>query len=164
MTITESDIVLDDWKQTKENIRHFGNMLTQLRLQGIPIGTAIQAAGLITAPTTADIRFPIAGLEISVASIILFAGSLYLVPIFALDVFHFSLLLSAVFHAIEIEEKAVFKGNLGLTHALTSPKATFIHIFFAFFTYLVVILFGFVMAFLLNSPPPKVLWGVLPLR
>jgi hypothetical protein len=42
----EMDLVLKDWEMTKDRIKHFDDATIRLRLQGIPIGTAIQAIGL----------------------------------------------------------------------------------------------------------------------
>ena len=147
--MSKKDLVLEDWKMTKDRIKHFDDVVIRLRLQGIPIGTAIQAVGLASVQYTQNIK--IGG--ISAASLIVALGSVYLLPIFFLDLLHYNLLLISVKHGKYIEELPAYKGKLNITKKLTSHKLTLLHTVSAIFVYSGVIALGFVLAYFINTLP-----------
>lgn len=143
------DLILKDWEMTKDRIKHFDDAVIRLRLQGIPIGTAIQAIGLASFQYTQNIRIA----NVSATSFIVALGSIYLIPIFLLDMLHYKLLLIAVEHAQEIEAMPKYKGKLRITTKLTKPWLTKLHSACAMIVYLSVIAFGFIFAYILNRIP-----------
>lgn len=145
----EEDLVLKDWEMTKDRIKHFDNAVIRLRLQGIPIGTAIQAIGLTSFQYTHTLRI----WDISAASLIIALGSIYLIPIFALDILHYELMLISVEHGREIEAMPKYRGRLQITTRLTKPWLTRLHWFCAIAVYLGVIILGFILAYFINGIP-----------
>lgn len=143
----ETDLVLKDWEMTKDRIKHFDDVTIRLRLQGIPIGTAIQAIGLASFQYTQNIRV----WGVTATSLIIALGSIYLIPIFLLDILHYKLMLISVEHAKQIESMSKYKGKLQITTKLTTPKLTLLHWICAMTVYLGVIFFGFVLAYFVNS-------------
>ena len=135
-------IKLEDWKMTKDRIKHFDDVVMRTRLQGLPIASAIQASAFITADTIGKIELNIFGATFPVFSVLVLAGLFYLVPVILLDVLHFSLLRKAVGHAISIEDHGIFKENLGITKALTSTRLTLLHSVGAYSIYALMILVG----------------------
>jgi hypothetical protein len=103
----------------KDRISHFNERITELRISGLPIATAIQGAGLVVAEQL--------GWHSQAASFLFLFGALFLMPLFTLDQFYFTLLLRSVERAMEIEKKEPFKGNLLITHRLTSTWLSYIH-------------------------------------
>lgn len=150
----EDKLLLEDWKMTKDRIKHFDDVVIRIRLQGIPIATAIFAVGFASFQYTREIRLSIGCSTINAPALIILLGSLYLIPIFALDLFHFRLLLISVEHARTIEQESKFKGRLQITTNLTSPKLTKLHTAVAVLLYLGVIIFGFILAYVMNTMPP----------
>ena len=138
--MNDRDLILKDWEMTKDRIKHFDDVVIRLRIQGIPIAATIQAAGLASIEYTKDIIF----CGLSLTSLILIFGSLYLIPIFGLDLFHFKLLIISVNHAKNIEDSSEFKGKLQITSKLTSPILTWLHTILAAAIYLILILFGII--------------------
>lgn len=136
--MTDQDLILRDWEITKDRIKHFNDVIIRLRMRGIPIAAAIQAAGLASIEYTKDLRF----FGWSLISLILIFGSLYLLPIIGLDLFHFRLLLLAVSHAKSIEQLPEYKNKLQITTKLTSPILTGVHVILAVILYGVVFIFG----------------------
>jgi hypothetical protein len=148
----EDDLILKDWEMTKDRIKHFDDVIIRLRLQGIPIGTAIQAIGLASFQYTQNIKI----LNIlSAASLIVALGSIYLIPIFALDILHYTLLLISVEHARQIEAMPKYKGKLQITTKLTKPWLTKLHWFCAIAVYIGIIIAGFILAYFINGIPIK---------
>ena len=145
--MTKEDLILKDWETTKDRIKHFDDTVIRLRLQGIPIGTAIQAVGLASFQYTQDITL----WGLSATSLIIALGSIYLIPIFLLDMLHYKLLLISVGHAKEIEAMPKYKGKLQITTKLTSHKLTLLHWACAIAVYLGVIALGFIVAYLVNG-------------
>ncbi len=148
--MSKPDLTLKDWEMTKDRIKHFDDVVIRLRLQGIPIATAIMAVGLASFPYTHPIRVSIFHWVITATSLIIALGSVYLIPIFALDALHYKLLLLSVKHAKEIEQSPKYKGKLQVTTILTSPILTRVHTVCALAVYLGVIVFGFVLAYVIN--------------
>ena len=72
--MNDEDLILKDWEMTKDRIKHFDDVIIRLRIQGIPIAAAIQAAGFASIDYTKNIFF----LGCSLTSLILIFGSLYL--------------------------------------------------------------------------------------
>ncbi len=131
-------LMFEDWKMTKDRIKHFDETMLRLRIQGIPMAAAIIAAAFASMEYTRHVvvfGFPL-------TSLILFLGSFYIVPIFGLDYFNFRLLVAAVNHARWIEEQPEFKGKLQVTTKLTSQRFTVNHRLLAFLLYVMLILFG----------------------
>ena len=140
----DDEILVEDWKMTKETIRHFGDVVMRIRLEGLPIATTIQAAAFATISTISNPKITIFNTEVTIFSMIMFASLLYLVPIFLLDIFYFHMLRKAVNHAREIEKMERFKDKLMLTTRLTSPKLTKAHRIIGHAIYLIVIVGGIV--------------------
>ena len=147
--MSKSDLVLEDWKMTKDRIKHFDDVVIRLRLQGIPIGTAIQAIGLASLQYTRNIRI----WGISATSFIVALGSVYLLPIFLLDLLHYNLMLISVRHGKYIEALPAYQGKLQITTKLTSHKLTVLHTVCAILVYSGVIVLGFVLAYFINTLP-----------
>ncbi len=135
MLSSDAFLYLKDWEMTKDRIKHFDGTVIQLRIQGIPLATAILAAGFIAAPTLRSTQINVGGFHFSALSLVFLASALFLVPIALLDWLHYSLLLIAVRHAIEIENRAEFRDKLLITHKLTSPLLTSTHSIAAFVIY-----------------------------
>lgn len=144
-----TDLILEDWKITKDRIKHFDDVVIRLRLQGIPIATAILAMGLASFEYTHNIKF----LGINTTSLIVALGALYLLPVFFLDMLHYKLLLISVKHGQLIEAIPKYKGKLQITTKLTSPKLTTVHTICAIVIYICIIVCGFVLAYYINTLP-----------
>jgi hypothetical protein len=142
------ELRFEDWKMTKNRIKHFDDIVMKTRVQGIPIATAIQAAAFVSAASVGKIETTIFNYQISVFSIIILSSLTYLVPVLLLDIFHFKLLLKAVKHASKIEEEEPFKGKLEITHKLTSRGLSVLHSLGGYGTYFVIFLAGFYFAFI----------------
>lgn len=121
----DNEIRLEDWKMTKDRIKHFDDMVMKTRVQGLPIATAIQAIAFATLASVGKIQTTI--LDLPVFSLIIIAGLIYLVPVLLLDVLHLLLLRKAVMHAKNIEE-TYFKNTLSITRILSNRKLTILHI------------------------------------
>src|SRR6266567_1441091 len=44
---TDSELYLKDWEMTKDRIKHFDDVVIRIRTQGVPLATAILAAGFV---------------------------------------------------------------------------------------------------------------------
>jgi len=143
----ETDLILKDWEMTKDRIKHFDDVTVRLRLQGIPIGTTIQAIGLASFQYTQNIRI----WGVTATSLIIALGSIYLIPIFLLDILHYKLLLISVEHAKQIEAMPKYKDKLQITTRLTSPRLTILHWICAIVVYSGVIILGFILASFVNT-------------
>jgi len=148
--MSQPDLILKDWEMTKDRIKHFDDVVIRMRLQGIPIATAILAVGLASFPYTHPIKVSILHWVITATSVIIALGSIYLIPIFVLDALHYNLLLRSIEHAKQIEQLPKYKGKLQITTILTSPILTRLHTICAVAVYLGVIAFGFVLAYVIN--------------
>lgn len=148
--MSQPDLILKDWEMTKDRIKHFDDVVIRMRLQGIPIATAIMAVGLASFPYTHAIKVFLFQWITTATSVIIALGSIYLIPILALDALHYKLLLLSVDHAKRIEQLPKYKGKLQITTVLTSPKLTRLHTICAGAVYLGVIAFGFVLAYVIN--------------
>jgi len=147
--MSEPDLILKDWEMTKDRIKHFDDVVTRLRLQGIPIGTAIQAIGLASFQYVQSIKI----WGVSAASLIIALGSIYLIPIFFLDLLHYNLMLISVRHGKDIEALPKYKGKLQITTKLTSRKLTILHTSCAVIVYCGVIILGLILAYFTNTLP-----------
>lgn len=121
----ENDLRLEDWKMTKDRIKHFDDMVMKTRVQGLPIATAIQAIAFASLASVGKIQTTI--LDLSVFSLIIIASLIYLVPVLLLDILHLILLSKAVKHAKNIEEN-FFKETISITRILSSRKLTALHV------------------------------------
>ena len=148
--MNDEDLILKDWEMTKDRIKHFDDVVIRIRLNGIPIGTAIQAAGLASLKYTHTFKF---GGIISPTSLIIAIGSIYLVPIFLLDMLHYDLLMKSVKHGMNIEDQPKYKGKLQITTKLTSDTLTKLHYYCAILVYAGSILGGLLVAFIINTLP-----------
>jgi hypothetical protein len=151
----DTDLVFEDWKMTKDRIKHFDDIVIRLRIGGIPIASAIIGAGLASFQYTSAIIFPMGSLTISATSIVILLGAFYLLPIFALDMFHFRLLLISVRHARQIEQQEKYKGKLQITTKLTSPALTVSHSVVAICIYVFVFIVALWLAYAVNFIPIK---------
>lgn len=141
----DDEIILEDWKMTKDRIKHFDDVVMRTRLQGLPIATALQAAAFLTSDTVGRINVNILNLNIinlPVFSLIILAGLVYLIPVILLDAVHFKLLMQAVKHAQKIEQMSRFKEKLGITTALTGGWLTVLHAGGAAVAYFLIIIVG----------------------
>ncbi|MCP8321727.1 MAG: hypothetical protein H3Z52_12435 [archaeon] len=136
--MSDDELLLQDWLMTKDRIKHFDDIVVRIRIQGIPIATAILAAGLISYQYTKEVIF----FGISAPALVVLAGTLYIIPILALDLFHFKLLMIAVEHGKYIENLPQFKGKLQITTKLTGRWLTIFHIVFAIAIYVVILVAG----------------------
>jgi len=141
----DNDLILEDWKMTKDRIKHFDDVVMKTRVQGIPIATAMQIAAFVTAASVGGITTGFFGLP--VFSLIIIASLIYLLPVLLLDIFHFIMLLRAVDHAKSIEEKEPFKGKLQITTKLSSRSMSIFHSIGGYLIYAVVYLTGIYFAF-----------------
>jgi hypothetical protein len=138
----------------KDRIKHFDDIVIRLRLGGVPIASAIIGAGLASFQYTHSIMFSIANLgSVNATSIVILLGAFYLLPICALDMFHYRLLLIAVDHARQIEQQENYKGKLQITTKLTSPILTKIHTIVAMIIYIAVFTAALVLAYAVNFLP-----------
>lgn len=149
----DEDLVFEDWKMTKDRIKHFDDVCVRIRIGGVPIASAIIGAGLSSFEYTSRISFTIGTYNINATSIVILFGTFYLLPIFALDMFHFYLLLVSVKHAREIEQREKFKNKLQITTKLTSPALTRIHTGIAVVIYVGIFLTGLALAYAVNFLP-----------
>ncbi len=149
MGISDEAFKLEDWKMTKDRIKHFDDVLMRTRVEGIPIATALQAAAFVTAKDVGYIqtKIPFIGDPISlpVFSLIILASLAYLVPVLLLDILHFVLLKKAVEHAYDLEKQL---GNkIQITHKLTSFWLTLLHTVGAYLIYGMIFAAGIYFAF-----------------
>lgn len=151
-SLSGDDLRLEDWRVTKNRISHFNGNLIRLRIQGIPIATAIQAAAFIAFKDIPHIPFNFLGLQLpSAINLIFLSSALYLAPIMLLDFFYFRMLKLSVEHAIDIERIPSFYGKISITRTLTSKRLTLAHRIGAYTIYAVIILVGVYLA--LNFKP-----------
>jgi len=144
MGISDEEFKLEDWKMTKDRIKHFDDVLMRTRVEGIPIATALQAAAFVTAKDVGYIQTKIplifGTISLPVFSLIILASLAYLIPVLLLDILHFVLLKKAVEHAYDLEEEL---GNkIKITHKLTSFWLTLLHTVGAYLIYAVIFLAG----------------------
>lgn len=132
------ELFLRDWEVTKERIKHFDDVIIRLRLQGIPIALAIMSLGAVIYPRIQAVPIPI--IHGSVGSLLFFAAGIYLIPVLALDIVHYILLLESVEHAIDIENREEFRGKIQITNKITDARLTKIHTWIAIVLYGVMIL------------------------
>lgn len=139
-----SKLLLEDWKMTKDRIAHFNENLIRLRIQGIPIATAIQIGAFLISKDFSNkpICLPVIDISLSFINLIFFASAIYLIPIFLLDMFYFRMLLLSVKHAINIEKMKDFYGKLSITRSLTSKPLTTLHMAASIIMYIIIISVG----------------------
>lgn len=135
---------------TKEQIRHFDDMIIRLRVEGISISLVIIGIGFTIVQLAPNVVIPI--INWSAASAMFIFASLYLFPIFLFDMVHFKLLLTSVDYAISLENQ-YFAGKIALTNTLTSKYLTWLHTGAFYFLYLVIIVIGIVLGGLFISIP-----------
>jgi quinol-cytochrome oxidoreductase complex cytochrome b subunit len=146
----DEDLILEDWKMTKDRIKHFDDIVIRLRLEAVPIAIGIIGAGLTSFQYTSKVIFRINNISLNATSIVILMAALYIVPVCVLDLFHYHLLLIAVNHARSIEQQERFKGKLQITTKLTSPILTLIHLIFALAIYVMLFVASLVLAYMIN--------------
>jgi hypothetical protein len=151
--MNDDDLILEDWKMTKDRIKHFDDIVIRLRLGGVPIASAIIGAGLASFQYTSTLLFHIWSYTINATSIVILLGALYILPICILDVFHYHLLVIAVDHARQIEQQDKFRGKLQITTKLTSPILTKIHLSVAIIIYTFVFSIALILSYTVNALP-----------
>lgn len=109
----------------------------------------IQAIGFASFQYAQNIRIG----NISMRALIIALGSIYLLPIFLLDLLHYKLLLIAVDHGRKIEAMSKYQGKLQITTKLTSRKLTILHLICRIAVYSGIIVFGFILAYFVNTIP-----------
>src|SRR5437667_11909579 len=110
MVAPSIDYPFEDWKMAKDRIKHFDDVVVRIRLQGIGIAATIMSIGVASVRFTGVVRIMIGGLSVTGVAAIAFLGSLYLIPVAALDWFHYKLLILYVERALEVENDAKYKG------------------------------------------------------
>jgi hypothetical protein len=146
----DEDLILEDWKMTKDRIKHFDDIVIRLRLEGVPITSAIIGAGLASFQYTSKVVFRINNYAINATSIVILLGALYILPVCVLDLFHYHLLVIAVNHARSIEQQEKFQGRLQITTKLTSPTLTMIHRLVAMVIYITLFIAALILAYMVN--------------
>ncbi|HDQ07937.1 MAG TPA: hypothetical protein ENN44_04070 [Methanoculleus sp.] len=147
MDENDSDrLFIEDWKVTKDRIKHFDDIILKIRLEGIPIAVALFSLGYYLIPTLQTYEFPIFG---NAAPIPFLSASLYICGLMGMDVVHFILLLDSVKHSIWIEDLPQFRGKLQITTKLTDDKITFFHILYTAMFYVSILAVSSYMGFAL---------------
>jgi len=147
----EKDILyLEDWKVTKERIKHFDDIIIKIRIQGIPIAGALLSVGALLTPILKTYEFPLFG---NAAPLIFIVVSIYVTALIGIDWIHYKLLLESVNHAIFIENISQFKGILQITTILTKNWITRLHLIVALFLYLPILGLSIVISYLLSGQP-----------
>ena len=131
----DEDFYLEDWKMTKDRIAHFDNKILTVRLQGIPIATGIQAAGIGLSGYLSEMTSPL-----PLFSLIMAISVLYIIPVFLLDIYNLKLLMLSVKHALDLETQ--LQKKLSITHSLTSDKLSALNKIGGAAVYLVIIVVG----------------------
>lgn len=153
MNRDDKELLLKDWEVTKDRIKHFDDVIVRLRLQSIPIALGIMSLGAALYSTVKTIPIPILGG--SAGSLLFLAAGLYLIPILALDLVHYKLLLNSVAHAISIENLEPFQGKLEITNKITNNLLTSIHTLIAVALYGAIILLSLSIGYVLRTIPPS---------
>ena len=136
--VDNDELILEDWKMTKDRIKHFDTLLSSLRLQSIPLGTGVLTVGFYLIsdnPSNSQYSY-----------IFLFA-SILMVPFLIIDILHLIMLSQSVNHAIDIENKEPFKGHLTITTKLTSKRNTCLHYIGSLLIYAIIMGAGFNLVF-----------------
>ncbi|MGI0013130.1 MAG: hypothetical protein ACREBU_06780 [Nitrososphaera sp.] len=149
----DDNLYLEDWKMTKDRIKYFDDMVMKIRVGGLPIATGIQGAAFVVDPANiASKTIMILGNELTIFQLIILAGLIYLIPVAALDVLHFYLLLKSVGRALQIEKMKQFKDKLAITHKLSSNWLTLLHILGGYGIYGLIFYFGGYIAIYVQLP------------
>lgn len=151
-SMKELDFYLEDWKMAKDRIRHFDDQIVKLRLEGIPIASAIIGVALLSFQYTSDIVVGFGNFTINATSIAILMGAAYLLPIFVLDLFYYNLLGRAVKYAKKLEDEK-FEKKIQITSQLTSKRLSTIHKWTARVIYFSVIITSIILAIAVNSIP-----------
>lgn len=151
------DYVFEDWLMAKDRIKHFDDIVVRIRLEGIGIAAAIMSIGAASVEFTGAIRLSLSSLTLTGPAAIVLLGTLYLIPVAALDGLHYSLLLRSVNRALDIENDPTYRGKLCITTELTSKTLTRLHNVILMAVYVGLFVFGLILAFVLNSLPAPTL-------
>jgi len=154
----DTELLLEDWKMTKDRIKHFDTMVMKLRVQGLPIAAVIQAIAFFVSSQADGISINILGYEFSVFAIIVMTALFYLVPVLFLDVLHFLLLYSSVKHALQLE-KNHFNNKIQITHKLTNKFYTIMHIIGGYGVYALIYVIGI---YFISLGSPESLASITP--
>ncbi|MGD1003936.1 MAG: hypothetical protein ABR887_00760 [Methanoregulaceae archaeon] len=119
------EVILEDWKMTKDRISNFDNAVITIRIYGIPIVLVIIGIGLTSMEKLKTITIPI--INCNGAALPFLFAAIYTIPLCLLDILHYKLLIKAVNHANKIEESKPFKDLLGISKTLTSTNMTHLH-------------------------------------
>ncbi|MHA1672724.1 MAG: hypothetical protein ACTSYI_03770 [Promethearchaeota archaeon] len=103
-----NEFLLEDWRMAKDRIKHFDDVVIKLRLEAIPISGLLITLGITQ---QVDVLFLIA--------------AIYLIPIFLLDIVHFTLLIKSVKYALELETK--LNNQVNITTRLTRTWISVLH-------------------------------------
>ena len=122
------ELTIINWQMFKDRIKFFDDIISRLRLEGIPICIAIYTFGYL-----------------SNFWLVYLLGVLYVSGILCLDILHMRLLMISVNKAKNIESK--FENSiLSVTTDLESGKRTFIHYFGAGILYGSLIIAGVILS------------------
>ena len=119
------ELVLEDWKMSKDRISCFDNAVLTIRISGIPLVLVIIGVGFVIIDKLNEITIPFINCNGAILPFVF--AALYTIPLCLLDALHYRLLKEAVEHAKSIENSKPFKDLLGITKALTSWKMTLVH-------------------------------------
>ena len=150
------DYVFEDWKMAKDRIKHFDDVVVRIRLQGLGIAATIMSIGAASLQFTGAVRISIGPYTVAGSAVIVLLGSFYLIPVAALDYFHYQLLIRSVGRALEIERLEPYSGKLCITTELTSVKLTRFHNAVLLAVYAVLAIFGVILFFVLNAVPAPI--------
>lgn len=138
----KTELLLEEWKITKDRISHFDEIVIRLRIEGISLALLIIGIGFTIVQYAPKVYVNL--LQWSAAGLIFIFASLYLIPIFSFDMLHYYLLLKSVKHSIEIERE-LFLDKIAITQKLTAKTLTVIHSIFFIALYIVIITMGFLL-------------------
>lgn len=143
-----TELQLEDWKMTKDRIKHFDDVIMRTRVGGLPIATGLQTVAFLTSDTIGKIHPDLIPFNLSIFSLIMISSVFYIIPVFLFDILHFQLLVKAVRHAREIEASDHFKGKLQITTKLTSHKLTTLHRYAGYAIYIAIMVTGIIFAYI----------------
>jgi hypothetical protein len=142
-----TELLLEEWKVTKDRISHFDEIVIRLRLEGISLALLIIGIGFMIVQYAPTVH--VTEIDFSAAGLVFIFASAYLIPIFFFDMFHYHLLIKSVEHSIWIENQ-IFPGRKSITQKLTSKFLTTIHSILFIGLYLIIISMGFVLGYLFH--------------
>ena len=142
-----TELLLEEWKLTKDRISHFDEIVIRLRLEGISLALLIIGIGFMIVQYAPTVH--VTEIDFSAAGLVFIFASAYLIPIFFFDMLHYHLLIQSVEHSISIE-KMIFSDRKSITQKLTSKFLTTIHSVLFIALYLIIISMGFILGYLFH--------------